>query len=67
MSGSGKTKERMLLTVKAIEALKPEAEPYRVPDMRVSALFHSRPIKAIWHAQRPRKLWLNSGLPKQPW
>jgi integrase len=38
MSGSGKTKERMLLTVKAIEALKPEAEPYRVPDMRVSAL-----------------------------
>jgi integrase len=38
MSGSGKVRGRMQLTVKAIEAFKPEAEPYRMPDMRAVGL-----------------------------
>ena len=33
MSGSGKVRARMVLTPKAIEAFKPEAEPYLVRDI----------------------------------
>ena len=38
MSGSGKTRDRVNTDGAVIEALKPEAEPYRVPDMRIAAL-----------------------------
>ena len=38
MSGSGKTRERVMLTARLIESLKPEAGPYRIPDMRIPAL-----------------------------
>ena len=38
MSGSGKTRDRVMLTARLLESLKPEAEPYRIPDMRIPAL-----------------------------
>jgi integrase len=38
MSGSGETRAATLLTAKAIEALKPEAGTYRVPDARAKGL-----------------------------
>jgi integrase len=38
MSGSGKTRGRMQLTAKAIEAFKPDVEPYRWSDTRASGL-----------------------------
>jgi hypothetical protein len=38
MSGSGKARDPILLTDKAIKALRPEAEPYRVPDVRAKGL-----------------------------
>jgi integrase len=38
MSGSGETRERRLLTKVTIEALKPDDEPYRVPDTRAAGL-----------------------------
>jgi hypothetical protein len=38
MSGSGKTRGRMQLTVKAIDAFKPDVAPYRVPDTRAARL-----------------------------
>jgi hypothetical protein len=38
MSGAGKTYDRRFLTRVAIEALKPEAAPYRVPDTRAAGL-----------------------------
>ena len=38
MSGSGKTRSRTLLTDTAIKALRPEAEPYRVADVRAKGL-----------------------------
>jgi Arm DNA-binding domain len=38
MSGSGKTKGRVVLTKTSIEAFKAEAEPYRVSDVRAAGL-----------------------------
>ena len=38
MSGSGRTKARQQLTAVAIDRLKPEAAPYRVPDTRTKGL-----------------------------
>jgi integrase len=38
MSGSGKTRKRMQLTVQAIKAFKPDVEPYRVTDTRAAGL-----------------------------
>jgi hypothetical protein len=37
-TGSGKTKTAQALTDKAIKAMKPGSEPYRVPDMRCKGL-----------------------------
>jgi integrase len=37
-TGSGKTKEAQALTDKAIKAMKPVSEPYRVPDLRSQGL-----------------------------
>jgi hypothetical protein len=38
MTGSGETREAVPLTARAIEALKPEGAPYRVPDERCRGL-----------------------------
>jgi hypothetical protein len=38
MSGAGKTRTRVTLTARAIEALQSEGEPYRVPDLRCKGL-----------------------------
>jgi integrase len=38
MGGSGKTHEAVSLTARAIETLKPEGAPYRVPDQRCKGL-----------------------------
>ena len=38
MSGSGKARTPVTLTARAIEALQPESEPYRVPDLRCKGL-----------------------------
>jgi integrase len=37
-NGSGKTRPAAALTPRSIEAMKPEAEPYRVPDLRCPGL-----------------------------
>lgn len=50
MSGSGTTRQSRPLTTKLIESLKPEVEPYRVPDQRCRGL-------ALRVATSGRKTW----------
>lgn len=47
---AGTTKPKKLLTVRAIDAMKPEAAPYRVPDARISGL-------AVRVATNGRRTW----------